>query len=65
MTRNAKELIIVLLSGAGVIAIMWGSFATREVGFTVVHQPNWTAIGIGIGAVVVCILLGILVKTRG
>ena len=64
MAKNAKELIIVYLTGAGVIAAMWGGFATREVGFTTIHEPNWTVIGIGLGALVVALLIGIFVKTR-
>ncbi len=64
MTKQAKELIIVLLSGAGVITAMWGAFATRQVGFVIIQQADWKVIWIGAGLVVVAVLLGILLKTK-
>jgi hypothetical protein len=64
MTKNAKELIIVLLAGAGAITAMWGLFATRQVGFVIIHEYNWQVVGIGAGLLVLAVLLGFLLKAK-
>jgi len=64
MTENGKELIVVLLAGAGVITAMWGAFATRQVGFVIIHQPDWKVVGIGAGLLALAVLLGFLLKTK-
>jgi hypothetical protein len=64
MTKNGKELIVVLLAGAGVITAMWGYFATRQVGFVIIHQSDWKVVGIGAGLLALAVLLGILLKTK-
>ncbi len=67
MTRQAKELIMVLLGGAGALYVLWGIFATRPPASGVgnpISYTDWTAIGIGLGLVAVAALLGFLVKTK-
>jgi uncharacterized integral membrane protein len=64
MAKNTKELIVVLLAGAGTIAIMWGAFATKQVTGIIVRQPEWKAIGIGAGVLVIAALIGFLVKAK-
>jgi len=67
MTKQLKELIAVLLVGVGALYILWGATYTRLQYGTygpVIREPNWTSIGIGIGAIVVATLLVLLVKTK-
>ena len=67
MTRASKELLIVLLVGAGVLLLLWGATATREplggIG-NPISDPNWTIIGTGLGAIAVSVILGFLVRTK-
>ena len=67
VTKAAKELIVVLLTGAGALYVLWGIVATRVVaggmGQTV-RATDWKAIGIGLGMVAVAALLGFLVKPK-
>ncbi len=67
MTKAAKELIVVLLLGAGALYILWGTTATKPpiggIG-NPIHFTDWTAVGIGAGLVVVAALLGLLVKPK-
>jgi uncharacterized integral membrane protein len=64
MAKNTKELIVVLLAGAGTIAAMWGAFATKQVTGIIVNQPEWKAIGIGAGLIVIAAVVGFLVKAK-
>ncbi len=64
MNKNTKELIIVLLTGAGTIAAMWGAFATKQITGITVSQPEWRAIGIGAGLIAVAAAIGFLVKAK-
>jgi len=67
MTKAAKELIVVLLIGAGSLYGLWGATATRPpvggIGAPI-RDPDTTAIGIGIGLIVLAALLGFLVKPK-
>ncbi|MCL2149635.1 MAG: hypothetical protein FWH51_01705 [Dehalococcoidia bacterium] len=67
MTKQAKELIAVLLAGAGTLYILWGATYTRQPlsGYgPSVRDPNWTAIGIGLGAIALATLVLFLVKPK-
>jgi len=67
MTKAAKELIIILMVGAGALYVLWGATATREplggIGAPI-READWTAIGIGLGLFVLAALLGFFVKPR-
>jgi hypothetical protein len=67
MTRAAKELVIVLMVGAGALYVLWGATATREplggIGAPI-READWTAIGIGLGLILLATLLGFLVKPK-
>ena len=67
MTKAAKELIVVLLVGAGALYILWGMTATRPpvggIG-SPIHFTDWTATGIGAGLIVLAALLGFVVKPK-
>jgi hypothetical protein len=67
MTRASKELIIVLLVGAGALAILWGATATRQplggIG-NPISDPNWKVMGAGLGAMAVSAILAFLVRTK-
>ena len=67
MTKAAKELIIVLMVGAGALYILWGATATRPpvggIG-NPIHFTDWTAVGIGAGLIAIATLLGLLVKPK-
>ena len=56
MTKLAKELIIVMLTGAGTLAMLWGVFAKGT--------AMSTAIGTGAGLIVVATAIGFLVKPK-
>jgi len=67
MTKQIKELIAVLLVGAGALYILWGATYTRQLiaGFgPTIHDPDWTAVGIGAGAIVLAVLITVLVKPK-
>ena len=67
MTKQAKELIAVLLVGAGALSILWGATYTRQLlgGYGPdIHDPQWVAIGIGIGAIVVAVLTVVFIRTK-
>ncbi len=67
MTKQLKELIAVLLVGAGALYILWGATFTRLQYGTygpAIREPRWTSIGIGIGMIVVAALLVVLVKPK-
>ena len=67
VTKQVKELIAVLLAGAGALYILWGATYTRRpfggIG-PAIHETNWTAIGIGLGALAIAILLVVLVRPK-
>ncbi len=67
MTRAAKEVILVLLAGAGVFYILWGAFATKPVPgtTTAIAATDWKAIGIGLGILVLTAAFGFLVRPKG
>lgn len=64
MSKLAKELIIVVLSGAGAMFALWGAFATKMVATTTVHYYDWKTIGIGLGLIVVAAVIGFLVRPK-
>ncbi len=67
MTKAAKEIIVVLMLGAGALYTLWGATHTRQQIGVVgppIHDPDWTAIGIGLGLVAVAALLTFLVKPK-
>lgn len=67
MTKQLKELITVLLVGAGALYILYGATHTKQLiaGYgTPVKDTDWTAIGIGLGAVVLAVLITFLVKPK-
>jgi hypothetical protein len=66
VTKAAKELIMVLLTGAGVFYILWGIFATRSVPglTTTISETDWKAIGIGSGILVLTVLMGFFVRGK-
>jgi hypothetical protein len=67
MTKALKELVIVLVSGAGALYVLWGAtFMQQPIGDIgpSFHQPDWTAIGIGLGLIAVAVLMGFFVKPK-
>jgi hypothetical protein len=67
MNKGAKELIAVLLAGAGALYVLWGFTATREpiggIG-NPIKYTDWKAVGIGAGLVVLAAVLNFLVKPK-
>jgi len=64
MTKAFKELVVVLLAGAGIMFTIWGAFATGLDGIRVISQPEWPAIFTGIGLLLAAAALALLVKTK-
>jgi uncharacterized integral membrane protein len=64
MSKNAKELVVVLLAGAGTITAMWGAFATEQITGITVYRPEWPAIITGIALIAVAASIGFLVKSK-
>ncbi len=64
MNKTLKEFIMIILAGAGILYVIWGSFATRTIGAVTLREPDWKAIGIGGGLIVVSVALGLLVRAK-
>lgn len=67
MTKQLKELITVLLVGAGALYTLWGATRTRRMYGSygdIIREPNWMAVGIGLGIVALAVLIAVLVRTK-
>jgi hypothetical protein len=67
MTKAMKELIIVFLVGAGMLALLWGLLYQVNTSpipgqVTWVHRIMWSAVGSGTGLVFAGALLGLFLK---
>ena len=62
MPRNLKELIMVLLTGTGLILALKGLFDTQQIGFNIYSVPDWKVFALGMGFVLVAVLMGFLIK---
>lgn len=60
MTKQIRELIAVLLIGAGSLYILWGATHTKRVLGGIgapIRDPDGKAIGIGVGLIVLAVLI--------
>jgi len=69
MTKSAKELILVFLTGAGVLTVLWGIFAqfakaSSSLPGVVKGHVMWNAVGAGAALIVVAVAIGFLVRAR-
>ena len=70
MTKQIRELIAVLLAGAGALYVLWGTTHTKRVLGGIgapVSDPDGKAIGIGVGMIVLAaliVLVTLLVKPK-
>jgi succinate dehydrogenase hydrophobic anchor subunit len=62
MPRNLKELIMVLLTGTGLILALKGLFNTQQVGFNIFSQPDWKVFALGMGFILIAVLMGLIIK---
>ena len=63
MPKNLKELIMVLLIGAGLIVALSGAFATEQVGFMIYSKPDLELILIGSLFIVIAAIIGFVTKS--
>ncbi len=63
LPKNLKELIMVILVGAGLIVALSGAFSTEQVGFVIYSKPDIKLIAIGSAFVLIAALIGFLTKS--
>ena len=63
LPKNLKELIMVILIGAGLIVALSGAFATQQVGFMIYSKPDVKLIVLGSVFIVIAALIGFLTKS--
>ena len=63
LPKNLKELIMVILVGAGLIVALSGAFSTEQVGFVIYSKPDIKLIIIGSVFILAAAIIGFVTKS--